>query len=661
MRKFSLARLARLIALHAPTRSRWSQARRLILRANGERDARGYAAARVLYEEALQVAPDVPRLRIHYAHMLKEAGDFAAAEPLYRSVAAALPDDPDIAIQLGHFYKVAGRPDEAEAAYRHAVDLRPGWVEAQEELARVRSAVPKKGEAQDTDRLLPELLPNEAPSAPERMREGFFVRRLGATHARTRGGYRRVLRGVEAIHGFIVSTAELSELTLLADGQTLHRAPLEPTLHLGDGQAKYVFNLWYDFSDLARGPMQIELRASRNRGSDLVHRQLIDIAPPLLPSDWERSDAIVGPLPPGGGTIEERINRLPSTTRSAQRGVLARQPQAILVQRADQLGDLICSVPALQRLRELFPDARLVLLATSGNADLARTLPMLDDVVVANFPEGADGRRTMRLEDQEQLRRTLADYRFDVAIDLGETSGSRPLLQLSGAPFLYGFKDREFPWLSAGFELNTHDPGNRQEAAAVAHKLLAMVEGLGAIAGGAPAILRRDDLDPAMLERFGIAPGERYAVLHTGARLAYSRWPGFADLARLLLERTELKVVVMGEEALAGAGDDPRLITLAGRMAFDEFDALLQYCSLLVGNDSGPKHLAALRGVPVISLHMARLNWSEWGQASGLVMSRRVPCAGCGISSRGEECGKQWVCIRHITPEEVFEAASRLL
>ena len=324
MRTFSLARLVRLIRLHAPTRSRWSQARRLVLRANGERDARGYSAARVLYEEALQVAPDVPRLRIQYAHMLKEAGDYTAAEPLYRSVAAELPDDPDIAIQLGHFYKVAGRPDEAEAAYRRAVELRPGWVEAQEELARVRSFVPEKGEAQDVDRLLPELLPSEALPVAERMREGFFVRRLGATQARTRGGYRRVLRGIEAIHGFIVSTAELTELTLLADGKALHRTALEPTLRLGDGQTKYVFNLWHDFSDLAQGPTQIELRASRSRGSDLVHRQLIDVAPALLPADWEGSDAIVGPLP-SGGTIEERVNRLPSMMRMAERGVLPRQ------------------------------------------------------------------------------------------------------------------------------------------------------------------------------------------------------------------------------------------------------------------------------------------------------------------------------------------------
>ncbi len=105
----------------------------------------------------------------------------------------------------------------------------------------------------------------------------------------------------------------------------------------------------------------------------------------------------------------------------------------------------------------------------------------------------------------------------------------------------------------------------------------------------------------------------------------------------------------------------PRFRAIAGQLPFDDFDALLSYCAVMVGNDSGPKHLAALRGAPVISLHMARLNWSEWGQEqSGLVISRKVPCAGCGIHRDPDECGKGFACITHISPEEVFDAVLRL-
>jgi hypothetical protein len=76
-----------------------------------------------------------------------------------------------------------------------------------------------------------------------------------------------------------------------------------------------------------------------------------------------------------------------------------------------------------------------------------------------------------------------------------------------------------------------------------------------------------------------------------------------------------------------------------------------------VGNDSDPKHLAALRGAKVVSIHSARINWNEMGQEiSGTIISRKVPCAGCGIDHDADECGKDFACIVKISPEEVFDS-----
>jgi ADP-heptose:LPS heptosyltransferase len=99
-----------------------------------------------------------------------------------------------------------------------------------------------------------------------------------------------------------------------------------------------------------------------------------------------------------------------------------------------------------------------------------------------------------------------------------------------------------------------------------------------------------------------------------------------------------------------------------GRLEFDQFDALVSFCDVFVGNDSGPKHLASLRGAKVVSLHMARNNWNEWGQENGgYILSRKLPCAGCQISHDPEECGRDFICIRGIKPEEVMAAVQRLL
>jgi ADP-heptose:LPS heptosyltransferase len=196
-----------------------------------------------------------------------------------------------------------------------------------------------------------------------------------------------------------------------------------------------------------------------------------------------------------------------------------------------------------------------------------------------------------------------------------------------------------------------------------ARKMLALVEALGALYR--PAMKARPiiETERSLLSRFGLDATDRYIVLHTGARLPYTRWHGFGVLAGLLLEHTNLKIIVFSEPgAAASLPRSSRLHVIEGMTSFSEFDAVIAFCTIFIGNDSGPKHLAALRGAMVISLHMARLNWSEWGQEGhGVIISRCTPCAGCAIGSAGEECGKAFACLAYISPQEVLEAALGLL
>ena len=353
--------------------------------------------------------------------------------------------------------------------------------------------------------------------------------------------------------------------------------------------------------------------------------------------------------------------------RSAHRTLIDPPPRAVLVQRTDQLGDFVVSLPAIRRLRTLFSDARLVGLLSGANAEMAKRLDVFDAIEIADFPEHpVEGRRTMTLDAQQDLRTRLAVHRFDIAIDLSEGPASRPLLLLSGAPFLYGFQTHQAPWLNADVTGRTHDPLNGLEAASHAAKTLALVEWLGGIVGDETAPMPRPpaDTDTDRLAIYGLRADRPFVVLHAGARLIFSRWPHYMALADLLIARTDLNVLLMSDDlpparsdlldSLTGSG---RLHLQTGRMPFEDFDMLLSRCAAFVGNDSGPKHVASLRGAPTISLHMARLNWNEWGQGcNGAVISRRVPCAGCGIHGNPEDCGRGFTCITDIRPEEVFAA-----
>jgi ADP-heptose:LPS heptosyltransferase len=654
--------------------------RELIGRADGERDRRNYAAAAVLYEEALQADPDMAAIHIQCGHMFKEAGQLAQAETHYLAALRLSPDDADLALQLGHFYKVAGRPSDSEAAYRRAADLSPGWSAPLHELAEIsRAAGAPHADSfgwagagmWGEDLLAPELAPTPAGDLSKSFIDSICIRRLGARRERSRWGPMNTLRGVEALRGYCLSSSPIDELQILLDDTVIDRAPVELSpIATGSGsRRKYAYNAWVDFAPFTPGLRKITLRFADSGQEVRSHTQHVVIAPPRREADFPDCDTVVEVSAADPRTIETQVRSRPSVVRPARRALLRQEPRNVLVLRTDQLGDLITSIPALKRLRELLPQARLVGLLTSANADLARVSALFDEIIVIEFPDDElERRRIMPFEAQAALRELLAAYQFDIAMDLAESAVSRPLLLLSGARFLYGFHDRDWPWLDAGFDGATHDPGNGLEAAAQSTRVMGLVERLGASLRSRAQVLRRPDLTPAALAPLGLSPDDRYAVLHTGARIAFSRWPYYADLATRVLEGTDLKVVLVTDDpgsrsALPGglmASD--RFKLLDQRLPFDTFDALLSFCAVFVGNDSGPKHLAALRGSPVVSIHSARINWNEWGQElTGSIVSRKVPCAGCAIFHDSDECAKQFACIVDISVEEVFDAMTRLL
>jgi ADP-heptose:LPS heptosyltransferase len=632
----------------------------LIARADAARDANRPDAAAALYLEAFRYGLDRPDLRIQCGNMLKDSGRYADANDQYRHALNKLPSDADLALQMGHLHKLAANLELARESYSRALRLRPDWAEPERELAALDRVM---DDLSEPSWCVPELLPRPSQERMHSDIELLRVHQLGrSTNRGTTGA--KMLRGIEAVRGYLVTASAVAEVQLLLDSQVICADP--PVTFARSGAAavsfKHVFNLWYDFSAVAPGPHLIELVFTDVRGHVVHrHRETLRVATPLSEAMGDISDAWVPPLS-GTEPLTDTINARASVIRPAQRQVLPAHLGNILVQRTDQLGDLVCSVPAIERLRALFPTARLVGLVTPANEALALSLSLFDEVLTVEFAEDpGEGRRILDAQSQARLRQLLAPYAFDLAIDLGEGDDSRPLLLLSGARFLYGFRARQFPWLNAGLDFGAHDPVNHNDIIPPSRKFVLLVEGLAAMMQSEAR--PRPSADRTGLAELNLASDDRYAVIHTGARLFFSRWPHFDILVRMIMERTDLKVVLLSDDTRLQATDyEGRLQILAGQIPFRRLDALFSHCAAFIGNDSGPKHLAALRGAPVVSVHIPRNNWSEWGpEISGTIITRRVPCAGCGIGPDGEDCGKEFACIRHVAPEEVFAAMVPLL
>jgi ADP-heptose:LPS heptosyltransferase len=229
---------------------------------------------------------------------------------------------------------------------------------------------------------------------------------------------------------------------------------------------------------------------------------------------------------------------------------------------------------------------------------------------------------------------------------------------------MVGFWPQEFPWLDFGLDVRSRDVvtgGSRLPQQALCNIL---IDGLSSLARHVSVHRSRPDSDWSLLEPFGIEPDMPYFLLHTGGRTRARKWPiaHFVALGQLLVARTGQRVIMVADDPAEFDGDSRELLQaddihlIDHRLPFDILDTLISLCTVFVGNDSGPKHLAAYRRTPVVSIQHGPLSWSEWGQDGvGLIVAHRVPCSGCGIEL-AEECGKNLACLYSIMPETVFGA-----
>ena len=318
-------------------------------------------------------------------------------------------------------------------------------------------------------------------------------------------------------------------------------------------------------------------------------------------------------------------------------------PQRILLVQLDHLGDAILTTAMLAPLRRRYPAAFIDVLASPWNEAVFRACPEIDTVHVSRCNRFArDGRRGW-------LRATLAwglrlrRYRYDLAIDLRGEFPLAVLLWLSGAR-------RRLGWACGGGGfLLTASPAYVPERPEVESRAALLAELDIWPAAGEPAwrphFQVSKEAQAAATQRWNTLretesrPGPRI-VFHVGAGTAAKLWP--AEHWRELLGRTltefDAKVVLVGSpgdriiaQRILGAEAWPRVVDTTGRLSIAELAGVLHQAELMVGADSGPAHLAAAVGTPVVCLfsgtNSAR-QWQPWGPQV-TVLRQPVACSPC--------------------------------
>jgi heptosyltransferase-2 len=337
----------------------------------------------------------------------------------------------------------------------------------------------------------------------------------------------------------------------------------------------------------------------------------------------------------------------------------------VLVVQTAFLGDLVLTTPLLRELRRTRPDGAITVVTTPTGADVLRGLPFVDALHVYDKRAGVYGLRG--------LARTVATLRrnggLDVAIAAQRSSRSGFVVRLSGAASRIGFAGAAGEWA-----YTARLPFDRSRHAV--DRLLSLSAPVGGdpdLADRTPVLAVRDGEreDVArMLAGAEVDTGRPLACLAPGSRWATKRWlpEGFARIGRELLARGHA-VVLLGtsaerdlcERVRAGIGSEAR--SLAGELGVRQLIATVARAALLVANDSGPAHVAAAVGTPVVSVFgptTPSLGFAPLGDAVRIVEHESLDCRPCDRHGPNRCPLGHFRCMREIGADRVVAAIDDL-
>lgn len=267
--------------------------------------------------------------------------------------------------------------------------------------------------------------------------------------------------------------------------------------------------------------------------------------------------------------------------------------ERILIVKLGALGDILLAEGALRDVRAHHPDAHIAILTRRPFASLLARCPWVDEVLID------DNRPRWRLDAMWRLRRRLREGRFDLAYDLQNSRRS--------AFYLRTLLGNQAPWSGhgPGCPLPHRHPAPKSLPVLQRHAGQLTDAGIAVARTMEPAADWMCEPVDALLRAAGIVPPFVVLLPGSSARGAAKRWPHYAELAARLHARGMLPVTVPGPDELGQFSGFPGVeLRAADGRALDLYAlaGVLRHASAVVGNDSGPTHLAASLGRPGLAL-----------------------------------------------------------
>ncbi|MDO9530007.1 MAG: lipopolysaccharide heptosyltransferase II [Syntrophales bacterium] len=339
----------------------------------------------------------------------------------------------------------------------------------------------------------------------------------------------------------------------------------------------------------------------------------------------------------------------------------------ILIVKLSAIGDVIHTLPSLSALRELYPDADITWVIEEASSDIIRDHPHLDRVIVSRRKKWmVDLKRPHQIgrtiKEIKTFVRTLRDRSYDLVIDFHGLFKSSLIVLLSGGKSKLGYDSMQE---LSGLFLNEKIHENMKKHAV--DRYLDLLRHLGS------DVDEKEFLIPVQEENRNrvknlltinkIDTKDRFVAVNPVAFWETKLWEAdkFARLCDRITKDLKAKVIFTGNrsdgmiENIQSLMSHPS-VNLGGQTTLRDLAHLYSLSSVVITTDSGPMHIAAAMGTPVVALFGPTdpLRTGPYGRGH-VVIRKEMSCSPCFL----KKCDTR-KCMKDITVEEVFQAVNKI-
>ncbi|MBD2076153.1 lipopolysaccharide heptosyltransferase II [Phormidium sp. FACHB-592] len=344
------------------------------------------------------------------------------------------------------------------------------------------------------------------------------------------------------------------------------------------------------------------------------------------------------------------------------------QAKKILCIRLDAIGDVLMTTPAIKALAG---GRHITLLTSRSGAEVAALVPEIDQVMTYDPPWMKATSPRLNSRPELAMVETLREGNFDAAVIF--TVFSQNPLPSALLCYLADIPLRLAHCHENPYQLLTNWVLDPEPSSGIRHEVrrqLDLVASVGFHITDERLSLQVPESDYQRvfdhLSRLGLNREQPWVVIHPGATALSRRYAaeGFAAVARRLVLDANCQIVFTGTEPERSLVESIQAamaiesFSLVGALDLAEMAALLAIAPLVIANNTGPAHLAAAVGTPVVDLYaLTNPQHTPWG-VPNRVLFHDVPCKFCYKSLCPEG---HHHCLQLVTPDEVFKAACELL